>query len=126
MIRTEPLIPDKSNPQNAVEFEDYLPKHEKIEFAAGESEKIVPIYLVNESVPQIDGKDDKTGDDPAHHEEEESEEEHGPRFKVVLEKPEPDAVKISKKNCCTVELKQTTKNIDALNEHTKMINYFIS
>ena len=126
MIRTEPLIPDKTNPQNAVEFEDYLPKHEKIEFAAGESEKIVPIYLVNESVPQIDGKDDKTGDDPAHNEEEASEEEYGPRFKVVLEKPEPDAVKISKKNCCTVELKQTTKNIEALNEHTKMINYFIS
>ena len=40
MIRTEPLIPDKTNPQNAVEFEDYLPKHEKIEIAAGESEKV--------------------------------------------------------------------------------------
>ena len=45
MVRTEPLVPDKLNPQNAIEFEDYLPKHEKIEFNSGESEKIVPIYL---------------------------------------------------------------------------------
>lgn len=103
-----------------------MPKHEKIEFAAGESEKIVPIYLVNESVPQIDGKDGK-GDEEKEAEEEESEDDsHGPRFKVVLEKPEPDAVKISKKNCCTVELKQTNKNVDTQNEHTKMINYFVS
>ena len=51
MVRTEPLVPDKLNPQNAIEFEDYLPKHEKIEFNSGESEKIVPIYLVNETVP---------------------------------------------------------------------------
>lgn len=110
-----------------MEFEDYLPKHEKIEFAHGESEKIVPIYLVNESVPQIDGKDGKAdGDKEEEEEETEEEDAHGPRFKVVLEKPEPEAVKISKKNCCTVELKQTSKNTDALNEHTKMINYFIS
>lgn len=101
-----------------------MPKHEKIEFAAGESEKVVPIYLVNESVPQIDGKDGKEGDD--HQEEEESEEEHGPRFKVVLEKPEPDAVKISKKNCCTVELRSTSKNMGAAEEHAKMITYFIA
>jgi len=51
MVRTEPLVPDKSSTLNAIEFEDYLPKHEKIEFNSGESEKIVPIYLVNENVP---------------------------------------------------------------------------
>lgn len=120
MVRTEPLVPDKSNPQNAIEFEDYLPKHEKIEFNSGESEKIVPIYLVNENVPQIDedAKDKETGglgDD------EESDEEFGPRFKIVLEKPEPDQVKISKKNCCTVELKKSSKNVETDNEHQKMI-----
>jgi len=41
---------------------DYLPKHEKVEFEAGESEKIIPIYLVNEQVPSI-GKGEKTKDD---------------------------------------------------------------
>lgn len=50
MIKTEPMIPDSANPLNAVEFEDYLPRHEKIEFAAGESEKIISICLVKENV----------------------------------------------------------------------------
>lgn len=128
MIRTEPLVPDKSNPQNAIEFEDYLPKHEKIDFNAGESEKIVPIYLVNERVPQIDGKTKDLGINSNIDEEElseEEEEDYGPRFKVVLEKPEPEEVKISKKNCCTVELKSVSKNADSSNEHAKMIHYFV-
>lgn len=113
MIRTEPLIPDKSNPLNAIEFEDYLPKHEKIEFQHGESEKIVPIYLVNERVPQLGSKEAKEVDDmtggevPADDPEEEEEEQVGPKFKVVLEKAEPEQVKVSKKNCCTVELQST-------------------
>jgi hypothetical protein len=29
----------------------------------------------------------------------------GPKFKVIIEKAEPAGVKISKKNCCTVEVK---------------------
>lgn len=65
--------------------------------------------------------EDRGGDD-----EEDEEDEHGPRFKVVIEKPEPEQVKISKKNCCTVELKSKEKDTNAKNEHTKMINYFIS
>lgn len=55
MIRTEPLITDPNQAAAAggmaMEFEDYLPKHEKIEFLNGESEKVVQIYLVNEKVP---------------------------------------------------------------------------
>lgn len=119
MVRTEGLIPDKTNPQNAIEFEDYLPKHEKIEFNAGESEKIVPIYLVNERVPQADGnkKDFELENDANNSEEGETEEEFGPKFKIVLEKPEPEQVKISKKNCCTVELKNAAKAEDTANEH---------
>ena len=54
-IRTEPfLVQDKANHQNAIEFEDYLPKNEKIEFMNGESEKIVPIFLVNERVEKLE------------------------------------------------------------------------
>lgn len=43
---------------------------------------------------------------------------------VLLEKAEPEAVKISKKNCCTVEIKDNIKNVDAANEHTKNIEFF--
>ena len=38
-------------------------------------------------------------------------------FKVKLEKPDPSEVKISKKNCCTVELKNAAKAEDTANEH---------
>ena len=127
MVRTEPLVPDKTNPQNAVEFEDYLPKHEKVEFNAGESEKIVPIYLVNERVPQVDATKKELGlEGEGHSEGQESEDEFGPKFKIVLEKPEPEQVKISKKNCCTVELKNTENGTDTAQEHAKMIQYFVS
>lgn len=56
---------------------------------------------------------------------EEDDDLEGPKFKVIIENPEPDQVKISKKNCCTVELKNTTQNLDSANEHTKMIQYFV-
>jgi hypothetical protein len=65
-----------------------LPKHEKIEFNNGESEKVVPIYLVNERVVQIEGKTKDLGIDGGEDEGSEDDD-HGPRFKVVLEKPEP-------------------------------------
>jgi len=45
MIRTEPLFTDpnvaSASGSMAMEFEDYLPKHEKIEFLNGESEKLI-------------------------------------------------------------------------------------
>jgi hypothetical protein len=127
MVRTEPLLAGIADAQNAIEFEDYLPKHEKVEFNAGESEKIVPIYLVNERVPQAPGTKKDFGIDGEGEEEdlETEDDEHGPKFKVVLEKPEPEMVKISKKNTCIVELKNTAKGEDTANEHTKMINYFV-
>lgn len=120
MVRTEGLLAGVSDPQNAIEFEDYLPKHEKVEFNAGESEKIVPIYLVNERVPQAETtKKDfgVTNDDGEGSEDLDEEEEYGKKFKVVLEKPEPDMVKISKKNTCLVELKNTASGEDTATEH---------
>lgn len=129
MVRTEPLIADSiNNNLNAIEFEDYLPKHEKIEFAQGESSQVVSIQLVNDSMAAVEGKAKDIGiEKPEDAEgEDDEEEEFGPRFKVVLEKPEPQQVKISKKNCCTVELKNTSKNENNNNEHSKMINYFVS
>jgi hypothetical protein len=50
-VRTEALIVGGNSDDNAVEFEDYLPKHEKIDFLHGESEKIISIFMVNEKVP---------------------------------------------------------------------------
>lgn len=127
MIRTEPLVPDSKSKLNAVEFEDYLPKHEKIEFASGESEKIVPIYLVNDRLPPSENQKDAKELPTVEPEGDDSEEEDfGPKFKVVIEKAEPNQVKISKKNCCTVEIQATTKNVEKANEHTKMINYFVA
>ena len=70
-----------------------MPKHEKVEFLAGESEKIIPIYLVNERVPQAPGTKKEYGinDDEDNEEQLETEDDdHGPKFKVVLEKPEPE------------------------------------
>ena len=48
------MLQDKENNQNAIEFEDYLPKNEKIEFMNGEAEKTVPIFLVNERVEKLE------------------------------------------------------------------------
>jgi len=56
MIKTMPLSEDIAINNNAIEFEDYLPKHEKIIFDHGETEKIIQILLMNEKLPQIGHK----------------------------------------------------------------------
>lgn len=100
MIKTEPLTENAAHGHNAVEFEDYLPKHEEVVFAHGENEKTISIMLVNDKIPQIDGKtkgvdeeDDEQGDEIG-----------DVTFKVRLEKAEPASVKISKKNVCMVTI----------------------
>ena len=103
MIKTEPMLLDPNNPVNAVEFEDYLPRHEKVEFAAGESKKIIQIGLVPENAAkEAKSKEVTTAmiDNP----DGEEDEDQGKCFKVLLEKIENDPVKISRKNCCTIEL----------------------
>jgi hypothetical protein len=58
MVRTEQLT-DSGRPMSnsAAEFDDYLPKHDKIEFENQENEKTISIALVNDKVvPRIDGK----------------------------------------------------------------------
>jgi hypothetical protein len=56
MIKTDPLSDATDNKhfsegQNAIEYEDYLPKMEMITFENGEKERIVPIMLMHEKVP---------------------------------------------------------------------------
>jgi len=131
MIRTEPLVDGGSGPmgaklsQNAIEFEDYLPKHEKVEFAHGESEKTISINLVNQKVPQIEGKaigGNMEGDEM---DMEEQEEIQDVMFKVKIEKPDPEVVKISKKNVCIVTITSSEQEAAEADEHSKMIEYFV-
>lgn len=51
---------------------------------------------VGSEVSTSSKKKKKKGDD---------EDEFGPKFKVIIERAEPAGVKISKKNCCTVEVR---------------------
>jgi solute carrier family 8 (sodium/calcium exchanger) len=49
MLRTEHLS-ELPNPSNAIEFEDFVPKHEEIKFLHGENEKTITIKLVPEKI----------------------------------------------------------------------------
>ena len=55
MVRTEPLS-ETPNPANAEEYEDYVPKYEKVIFYMGETEKVISIPLVKEKSPKIEAK----------------------------------------------------------------------
>lgn len=50
MVKTEQLTESGKTAQNsAVEFDDYLPKHEKVEFENQETEKTIKITLVTDT-----------------------------------------------------------------------------
>jgi solute carrier family 8 (sodium/calcium exchanger) len=64
-LRTE-ILSEQANPTNAIEFEDYVPKHEEIKFLHGENEKTITIELVQNKINLIEPKiagDEKTMDD---------------------------------------------------------------
>jgi len=115
MIKTEPAIEGSAGPDNAVEFEDYLPKHEKITFGHGENEKTIQIVLMNEKHAQIDSKTIGAGakiDEDDRESEQEDAEVVNVMFKVRIEKAEPKSVKISKKNVCFVTINQSEEAAD--------------
>jgi hypothetical protein len=107
-------------PQNAIEFEDYLPRHEKITFAHSETEQVIRIKLVDNKVPEMVEKGD-VEEGP----EDEDDEEGDVTFKVKLEKPEPRGVKISKKNVCLVTITKGEDNLKEEDEKEKLIEYFL-
>jgi hypothetical protein len=117
MIRTEPL--GDNNPNSAHEFDDYLPKHEKITFLHGETEKSVVIDLVKKTEKEKSKVLDKDID------EEESEEESDLIFKIKLEKPEPAEVKISKKNVCLVTIVKGVEKVLIENEQKKLLEFYL-
>mmetsp|Transcript_3245 Transcript_3245/g.4937 ORF Transcript_3245/g.4937 Transcript_3245/m.4937 type:complete len:142 (+) Transcript_3245:230-655(+) len=108
MIKTEQLLENNVNSgQNAIEFEDYLPKYDKVDFAHGENERVVSIMLVNNKQPyNEDKKIDGNKIDEDDEEDQDNEGVSDVMFKVKLEKAEPSTVKISKKNVCFVTILQ--------------------
>ena len=128
MISTEPLTMEPS-PQSAQEFEDYLPKHEKITFKHNETSQKVIIKLVNEKIGT--GEDPKefkdVGNDDDENEEEGSEEgDPDLIFKVKLDKPEPNGVKISKKNVCMVTLIRNEEEDKNAASQRRLIEFYLS
>jgi hypothetical protein len=118
MIRTEPL--SEKTPNSAHEFEDFLPKHEKITFLHGENEKTIVIDLVKKSPEEKATAINKKV------EEESSEEECDVIFKIKLEKPEPAEVKISKKNVCLVTIVQGNEGGLMDDESKKLLEFYLS
>ena len=115
MIKTEPFMEGQAAADNAVEFEDYLPKFEKITFGHGENEKTIQIVLMNEKHAKIDSKTigatAKIDEDDMENEQEEADTPNV-TFKVRIEKAEPKSVKISKKNVCFVTINQSEEASD--------------
>lgn len=62
-------------------------------------------------------KKKKNGDD---------DEDFGPKFKVIIDKAEPAGVKVSKKNCCTVEIKDGYIDEVLEEEQINLINYYVA
>lgn len=88
---------------NAVEFEDYFPKCEKVIFESGEMNKVVPISLVHDKVnPNADGRTGGRQENDGQGSE--SNEVNEIMFKVKIEKPEPKGVKVSKRNCAIITI----------------------
>jgi len=129
-FKTEPMIdPNASSTamagSNAIEFEHYLPKHDVIEFLHGECEKVISIFLVTDKVHNIEGKGMIEDDEEKPAGEEEEEEPHDLMFKVKLEKAEPEAIKISKKNICIVSISQSSEDVGGGESQAKLVDYFI-
>ena len=123
MFKTEPLS-ETPNPNNAEEYEDYLPSHSKITFLHGENEKTISIGLVKKNEKDIDTKGlIEKGDDEAA---ESSEEKCDVMFKVRLEKPEPEGVKISKKNVCIVTIVESDDADEQIDTDKKLLEYYLS
>jgi hypothetical protein len=130
MIRTEQLTESGRAAQNsAAEFDDYLPKHDKVEFENQETEKTIQITLVNDKmVPRIEGK---TGGNQV--DEDDMDVEHNSNadevsdvmFKIVLEKADPTEVKISKKNVCVVTIVQSESLQKEQEQKSKLMGYFL-
>lgn len=90
------------------------------------NQQVVPVQLVNIDIPNIEKMGDQKGEEEKGEAEEESDEECDLIFKVVLEKPEPAGVKISKKNMCIVTICKGDAHEKEDDDHAKLIEYFMN
>ena len=128
-IRTEGLS-EHQTPHGAVEFEDYLPRHERVTFVHGENEKTISIMLVREKEagigqPKLFGEETGPNQVAEGEENESAEEVCDVIFKVKLEKPEPQEVKISKKNVCLVTIVKGDDAEKQEDERQKLLEFYL-
>ena len=93
--------------KNAVEYDDYLPIHEKVQFEHGENEKTIKIELVSVTHVANDenvAKNSKATDGEDLPKPEEDDEIVDVMFRVLIEKPEPKLVKMSRKNVALITI----------------------
>ena len=108
--------------KNAVEYDDYLPINSRVVFANGESEQRVTVDLVKDKVPTLENKD--KDEDPTNvDEEEESDHIEELQFKIILEKADPDSVKVSKRNLCFISILPDESEAVVM-EQEKMLDFF--
>lgn len=126
------------NNQNAIAHQDYEPlgANHTVEFAPGESQKVISIPLLNlpssrlsthsKYATGINAEKETEIDDDNDDEDSMSDEDiAGPKFKVIIEKAEPAGVKVSKKNACIIEIINHELEIKKDEEHTQLLNYFV-
>jgi len=130
-IRTETLS-EHVTPHSAVEFEDFLPRHERVTFVHGENEKTISINLVKTGEKESPIDQGKVfGEDPAAKQVAEGDDEESADevcdviFKVKLEKPEPQEVKISKKNVCLVTIVKGDDAEKQEDERQKLLEFYL-
>lgn len=125
MVKTLDLNENNNFGQNAVQFDDYLPMYEKINFEHGETEKIVKIQLMTDNEDKINETQDKGKEDGDDIEEaSEKDEAADLMFKVLLLNPSPEGVRISKKNICIVRISQEDQS-NVEDENEKLLQYFL-
>lgn len=128
MLSTEQLSEIKTT-QSAQEFQDYVPCIQKVQFPHQTNEVSVSIELVDLEIQKIDKiAGDKVFDEEEKKEEEgeDSDEECDLIFKVRLDKPEPEGVKISKRNICLVTICSGDHHEKEDDDHAKLIEYFMN
>ena len=110
--------------KNAREYEDYQPVSQIVTFENGESEKLVEIKLIEDNITgNVEKIQDKAGGDEGG-ESDESDAHIDLKFKVLLEKPEPEKVKLSRKSTCYITIKpdELQGNVEEAN---KLLEYFL-
>lgn len=108
----------------AVKGVDFLDMdNPRIEFKTGETQKTAHILMPKTSVVEADEKDKKTAGDG-----EEKDEPESAFFMVELTSPQPEGLRLSRKNICFVEIRPQSQATDKVLEEQRaeMVKHFLS